>query len=146
MRPIAVRAGDAPEIEAFLAERIYEHNAAATGYRDAESFTAVRESAPGTIEAGVSGYTWGGCCFVSYLWVAERWRGKGLGSELLGAVERHAREKHCRVVLVSSHSFQAPQFYARRSYERVARIDDHPVGHSSSFYVKRLDYEPLNQL
>ena len=134
-----LRVGEAPEIEAFLAERIYEYNAAATGYRDAESFTAVQEDESGTVEAGVSGYTWGGCCFVSYLWVSEAQRGKGLGSELLRTAERHARERRCRVVLVSSHSFQAPEFYRRKGYERVARIDDHPVGHSSSFYSKRLD-------
>ena len=138
MKPITVHAGDAPGIEALLAERIYEHNAAATGYNDAESFFAVVESAR-TIEAGVSGYTWGGCCYVSYLWVAQSCRGTGLGSKLLRAVERHAREKRCRLVLVSSHSFQAPEFYARRGYVRVAQIDDHPVGHSSSFYRKRLE-------
>jgi len=138
MKPIAVRVGDAPRIEAFLAARIYEYNAAATGYRDAESFTAVQEDGSGAIEAGISGYTWGGCCFISYLWVAASSRSKGLGSELLAAVERHACEKRCRLVLVSSHSFQAPDFYARKGYEPTAHIDDHPVGHSSRFYAKRL--------
>jgi len=139
VKPIAVRVGDAPQIEAFLAERIYAYNAAATGYHDAESFTAVQEDGSGAIKAGISGYTWGGCCFVSYLWVAASSRGKGLGSDLLGTVERHAREKRCRLVLVSSHSFQAPGFYARKGYEPMAHINDHPVGHSSNFYTKRLD-------
>ena len=91
------------------------------------------------LEAGVSGYTWGGCCYVSYLWVAAAARGKGLGTALLDSVERHARGKRCRIVLLSSHSFQAPGFYARRGYEQVARVDDHPVGHSSLYYAKRLD-------
>jgi GNAT superfamily N-acetyltransferase len=139
MPPIAVRAGDAPEIEAFLAERIYEYNAAATGYHDGESFTAIHQSASGTIEAGASGYTWGGCCYVAYLWVSEPLRGRGIGTELLNAVERHARDKQCRVVLLGSHTFQAPGFYARRGYEQVARINDHPVGHASIFFTKRLD-------
>jgi len=139
VKPIAVRVGDAPRIEAFLAGRIYEYNAAATGYHDAESFAAVQEDGSGTMQAGISGYTWGGCCFISYLWVAAASRGKGLGSELLAAVERHAREKRCRLVLVPSHSFQAPEFYARKGYAPMARIDDHPVGHSSHFYTKRLE-------
>ena len=139
MKPIAVRVGDAPRIEAFLAERIYDHNAAATGYHDAESFTAVQEDASGAMEAGISGYTWGGCCVISYLWVVASSRGRGLGSNLLGAVERHAREKRCRLILVSSHSFQAPEFYVRMGFDQVATIIDHPVGHSSLFYAKRLD-------
>src|SRR5690348_15818242 len=107
MAKIAVRVGDAPELENFLAERIYEYNAAATGYHDAEFFTATQASESGVIHAGICGYTWGGCCYVSYLWVAEPFRGKGLGSELLEAVEAHAREKRCRVILLASHSFQS---------------------------------------
>jgi GNAT superfamily N-acetyltransferase len=138
---IVVRAGGAPDVERFLVEKIYEYNAAATGYRDAESFTAVKREEAGAVEAGISGYTWGGCCYVSYLWVAEASRGRGHGTALLDAVEQHARVKRCRVVLLSSHSFQAPGFYARRGYEQVGRIDDHPVGHSSFFFTKRLDVQ-----
>jgi ribosomal protein S18 acetylase RimI-like enzyme len=136
---IKVRTGDAPRIEAFLAERIYEYNAAATGHDDGESFTAVRESSSGEIEAGISGYTWCGCCYVAYLWVAEALRGRGIGSELLRAVEQHARAKACRVMFVATHSFQAPEFYVRMGFARVASIADHPVGHSSVFHAKRLD-------
>ena len=142
MATIVVHRGDAPEVEGFLAQRIYEHNAAATGYNDAEPFNAVRTDRSGAVEAGISGYTWGGCCYVSYLWVSKALRGKGLGSELLGAVERHALAKRCVLVLLSSHSFQAPEFYARRGYERVARVNDYPVGHSSIFYAKRLHALP----
>lgn len=139
---IRVRSGDAPELEALLAQRIYEYNAAATGYHDAESFSAARTNDSGAVEAGMCGYTWGGCCYLSYLWVAETSRGRGLGTQLLDAVERHAREKHCSLVLLSSHSFQAPDFYARRGYAQVARVEDHPVGHSNIFYVKRILAEP----
>src|SRR5262247_3303365 len=128
MASITVRTADVPEVEAFLAARIYEHNAGATGYHDGESFAAVQRSETGDIEAGISGYTWGGCCHVTFLWVSQAQRGKGIGSELLRAVEQHAAAKRCTLVIVSSHSFQAPEFYARRGYAPVARVDDHPVG------------------
>ena len=139
MTPIAIRAGDDPELEAFLAQRIYEFNAAATGYDDGETFTATHRGDAGDVEAGVSGYTWGGCCYVAYLWVAESCRGRGLVGALLDAAEQYAREKRCRLVFLSTHTFQAPTFYARRGYEPVARIEDHPPGHASLFFVKRLD-------
>jgi ribosomal protein S18 acetylase RimI-like enzyme len=135
---ITIHTGDAPQVEAFLAERIYEYNAAATGRDDGESFTAIRESTSGEIEAGISGYTWCGCCYIAYLWVAETARGRGIGSELVRAVEQHARAKACRVIFVATHSFQAPGFYMRMGFEPVASITDHPVGHSSVFYAKRL--------
>jgi GNAT superfamily N-acetyltransferase len=139
MTQIEVHTGAEPALEAYLAERIYEYNAAATGYRDGETFTAAHRSDDGEVDAGTCGYTWGGCCYVTYLWVAEALRGRGMGGALLDAVERHARAKGCRVMLLTTHSFQAPTFYARKGYEPVARIADHPPGHASFFFVKHLD-------
>src|SRR5262249_19109065 len=139
MNSTAIRPGQAAEIDAFLAERIYEYNAAATGYHDFEPFAATRLSEAGEIEAGISGFTGGGCCYVAYLWVAEELRGVGVGSELLSVAELHARGKGCRLMVLSSHTFQAPGFYVRRGYERVARIEDYPVGHADVFLAKRLD-------
>ena len=138
MSSIVVRAGDAPDVDAFLAERIYEYNAQCTGYRDGESYSAVCRDTAGDIFAGVSGFTWGGCCYVSYLWVAAPRRGRGIGADLLAAVERHARNKQCRLVLLSSHDFQAPGFYARLGYVCIAKIEGYPVDHTDIVFVKRL--------
>jgi len=138
MTTVAIYVGDASDLETFLAERIYEFNAAATGYHDAESFAGSHRNGSGDIEAEITGFTWGGSCFVSYLWVAEAFRGRGVGSELLSAAEVHARGKGCRVVILSSHSFQAPDFYVRRGYQQVAQISDYPVGYDDIVLVKRL--------
>jgi GNAT superfamily N-acetyltransferase len=135
---IELRRGDSQEIETFLCDRIYEFNSKATGYFDAESFAAVQRDDSGAILAGLSGYTWGGICFVSYLWVSEAHRGKGMGGSLLEKAERHAKDKGCKVVLLASHSFQAPGFYTRMGYEQQASIKDNPVGYSSIFFAKRL--------
>jgi ribosomal protein S18 acetylase RimI-like enzyme len=136
--PIALHTGDAPEIEAFLAERIYEFNSNATGYFDGESFSGAQRDAAGAIRAGIYGYTWGGCCYVSYLWVDESGRRHGLGRALLLAAEEHARLRRCTVLFVATHSFQAPGFYERMGYERQSFVRDHPVGHSSGIYAKHL--------
>ena len=136
--PITLHAGDAPDVEAFLVDRVIEFNARATGYFDAESFSATQRDEGGAIRAGICGYTWGGCCHVSYLWIDEPERGRGLGSALLLAAEEHARTKGCVVMFLSSHSFQAPGFYERHGYERQAVIHDHPVGYTSVFLAKRL--------
>src|ERR1700751_1663275 len=106
MFTVTVSTDDAPAFESFLAERIYAYNAAATGYRDGKSFIASYQNESGNIEAGASGYTWGGCCYIAYLWVAEAYRRKGIGSELVRAVEDHARGKDCRLAFVAAHSFQ----------------------------------------
>ena len=135
---IEVQCGDCPSLEQFLAARIYEYNATATGYFDGEAFGATHKDPSGAIVAGIAGYTWGGCCFVSYLWVADGIRRSGLGRALLMAAEDHAISKGCSIALLSSHSFQAPRFYERLGYEERAVIEDHPPGHSNVFYAKRL--------
>ena len=140
-KSFSICSGEAPDVEEFLAERIYEHNSKATGYFDGESFSATQKSDLGEIDAGVFGFTWGGCCFVSYLWVSEKQRHHGLGSALLQAVEQHARAKGCTIILLSTHTFQAPGFYERNGYKREAVIRDYPVGHADLFYAKRIGGE-----
>jgi ribosomal protein S18 acetylase RimI-like enzyme len=136
--PIVLHVGDAPEIEAFLAERIYEFNSKATGYFDGQSFSATHRDDAGVIRGGISGYTWGGCCYVAYLWVEESKRRHGLGRALLLTAEEHARLRRCAVLIVGTHSFQAPGFYEAMGYEKQAVVENHPVGYASMIFAKRL--------
>ncbi|MES2306495.1 MAG: GNAT family N-acetyltransferase [Gemmatimonadota bacterium] len=136
--PIHVHGGDAPALHALLDQRINEFNAAATGYHDAESFSAAHQDSHGAVLAGVYGYTWGGCAYVSHLWVAQSMRGQGIGSALLAAAESHARTRECRVIFLATHSFQGPEFYARLGYSNQGVLEDHPVGHRSILLEKRL--------
>jgi dienelactone hydrolase len=63
----------------------------------------------------------------------------GVSPFFLGAAERHAREKLCRVVFLFTHSSRVPGFPARRRYTQVARVDDPPVGHASLSHATWLD-------
>ena len=134
--------GEAPETHAFLAERIYEFNAKATEYVDGESFSATHRDESDVIRAGICGYTWSGCCYVSYLWVHASVRGRGLGTALLDAAEKHATLKGCQLMFLTTHTFQAPGFYERMGYEQRARVEDHPPGHASLVFAKRLQQNP----
>ncbi|HKW37315.1 MAG TPA: GNAT family N-acetyltransferase [Burkholderiales bacterium] len=137
MDPFDFYVGDCDALDRFLAERIYEFNVQATSYSDGESFAAVRRDESGSIVAGISGYTWGGCCYVAHLWVSEPLRARGLGRALLSAAEAHAKRKDCKIVLLASHSFQSPAFYENLGYVRQASVADHPVGHSNIVFAKR---------
>jgi GNAT superfamily N-acetyltransferase len=135
---VHIRVGEAPDVQAYLAERIYEFNANVTGYFDGESFFATQTDETGVVCAGVCGYTWGGCAYVSYLWVEQSQRGRGVGSALLAAAEEHAKAKGCKLVFLATHSFQAPKFYEERGYRRQASVADHPPGHASLVLAKPL--------
>jgi GNAT superfamily N-acetyltransferase len=129
---------DDAAIVAFLADRIYEFNSRAIERFDGLTFAATSRDLQGRICAGISGHTWAGCCTIEYLWVEETRRGQGLGTRLLERAEAHARERDCSVVVVATHSFQAPAFYERHRYSRVATVKDQPLGHAHHFYTKYL--------
>ena len=122
----------------FLEDRIDEHNLSHTGITDVRLLTIILRNDDDAIIAGVYGWTWGGCCEVKTLWVHEQWRGRGLGTRLMTAAEGEARARGAAQMVLSTHSFQAPEFYRRLGFEPVGHIDDYPVGHQSIYLRKRL--------
>jgi GNAT superfamily N-acetyltransferase len=142
LRDIVIQSGDPSEVNALLDKRLYEFNVGATGFSDGTSLYASVEDEAGNVIAAISGHTWGGCCDVSLLWVHEAHRGQGVGRALLQAAAAEARSRGCNQMMLSTHSFQAPLFYEKLGYQRVATIPDYPNGHAKLYYVKRLDGPP----
>ena len=126
------------DIDSFLVDRIYEFNAKATGYVDGRVFAGTIQDDTGEIIAGINGYTWGGCCELTHVWVHERHRGQGLGKALVRAAESEAVNRGCEQVVLMTHSFQAPGFYEHLGYERMYAIQGRPRGYADIVYVKRL--------
>jgi GNAT superfamily N-acetyltransferase len=121
-----------------LEERLNDFNVESTGYRDGRDLSCFLRDAGGTLVAGIDGFTWGGYAYVKLLWVAEPFRGKGLGRRLLQAAEAEARTRGCTTIVLSSHEFQAPNLYAKLGYRRVGATDDTPVGYQEFYFQKRL--------
>ena len=74
------------------------------------------------IVAGGSGRTEFSRLFVSYLWVAEHLRGKGLGTEVLARLESAAQERGCTDALVETLNDRVAKLYARVGYEPLETI------------------------
>ena len=129
-----VTADDWSELE----DRLNAFNVESTGFRDARDLSCLLRDAEGTLVAGIDGFTWGGYAHVEVLWVSEPLRGKGLGRTLLEAAEAEARERGCSSIVLSSHEFQAPGFYASLGYHPVGVTEDTPVGYREVHFQKRL--------
>ena len=121
-----------------LDDRIYEYNASRTGITDGRLLAIIVRDGDRNIIAGLYGWTWGRCCEVKTLWVHERWRSHGLGTGLMAAAEAEARRRGAAQMVLSTHSFQAPDFYRRLGFEPVGHFEDYPVGYQSIFLRKRL--------
>lgn len=121
----------------YLEDRIYEFNSGATGITGGE-WLAIFVKDEGRIVAGICGSTWGGGLEIRQFWVEESRRKEGLGSRLLRAAEREARQRGCEQIILMTFTFQAPRFYARHGFEVIAAVDDHPRGHKNLLLRKRL--------
>jgi GNAT superfamily N-acetyltransferase len=139
MSEVTVVAGKAAlDLRDRLGREINAFNIAATGYRDARHLTLAVHADDSDLLAGLNGWTWGGCGYIELLWVREDQRGNGLGTRLLAAAEAEARSRGCDRVTLTTHSFQAPGFYARHGYAECGRTPGYPSGHDHVHLVKRL--------
>ncbi len=126
-------------LAARLDAELAAFNFDATGIRDARDLVAAVHDDDGELVAGVQGWTWGATCWVERLWVRADARHRGLGSRLLTAVEAEARARGCRQLALTTHSFQAPDFYRRHGFAVVGELPDYPAGHVSLLLRKGLD-------
>ena len=128
----------APEQVQYLEDRIYEFNSSVTRITDGRWLAIFVRDEGGQIVAGICGNTWGGCCEIRQFWVEESQRRRGLGTKLLGAAEHEARRRGCNQIFLTTFTFQAPAFYAKRGFKTLATVDDYPRGHQNLLLRKRL--------
>lgn len=86
--------------------------------------------------AGLTGETFGNWLCIHYLFVAEHLRKTGIGSELLIAAEKEAKQRGCKYVFVDTFSFQAPEFYKKHGYKEVFTLDNYPYTGKRYYYTK----------
>lgn len=127
------------ELDSRLSKELDTYNFAAVGESNLKEFTVKVEESSGELVAGLSGWTWGTCAGIGMVWVREESRKEGWGGRMLEAAEDLARERGCRQLLVSSFTFQAPDFYRRNGYTEFARSEGLPVeGAADVHFVKAL--------
>ena len=74
------------------------------------------------------------------LWVAEPYRGQGIGSALIREAERAAKERGCHFMTLGTFDFQARPLYEKHGYTVCGTIGDCPAkGHVHYDMMKRLD-------
>lgn len=128
-----------PDVVARLGRELAAFNFEASGVRDGVELYAAVHDDGGELAAAVDGWTWGGTGWVEHLWVHQRHRGAGHGTALLAAFEREARARGCTQLGLTTHSFQAPDFYRRHGFEVVGELPGYPAGHSLFLMRRRLD-------
>jgi GNAT superfamily N-acetyltransferase len=132
-----IRDPSSTEIE-FLEERLYEYYVAATGNSDGRSLGVFLRDEAEHIVAAAAGFTWGATCELRQVWVAASLRGRGLGRRLMAEAEAEAVRRGCRQLVLTTHTFQAPDFYRKLGYDVVSVVANFPRGYSALVLRKRL--------
>jgi len=114
----------------YLEDRLYEFNSGTTGIGDGRLLAVFVRDEDGGLIAGATGHTWGEACELRQVWVSPALRGHGVGRRLMAEAEAEAVRRGARQVVLTTHSFQAPEFYRKLGFEVIAEIPDVPRGHS----------------
>ena len=139
MDEAALVVGDADDgLRERLDAEINAFNAAATGCGTAGCCPSPPAATVVTCAGGCSGGRGADAATSSSSGCADDQRGSGLGTRLLAAAEEEIRRRGCGQVALSTHSFQAPGFYARFGYQECGRTPAYPRGYDQIHLVKRL--------
>ncbi|CAG9612783.1 Acetyltransferase [Bacillus rhizoplanae] len=93
----------------------------------------------GNIVGGITGTIFWYHMHIDFLWIEDKLRHQGYGTKLLHKIEKIAKEKKCRLIMLDTFSFQAPEFYKRHGYKEFGLLKDRPKGFSQHFLEKRLE-------
>lgn len=114
------------------------HAEQCVGSEEYEDLTVVGRADDGRIMGAALGEAGRGWLHVSVLWVDEPFRGQGLGTELLAAMEAEGRRRGCHSAYLDTFSYQARPFYEKLGYEVFGTLEDYPPSHQRFFLRKRL--------
>ena len=124
----------------FIEDKLVEYNLSMVPATQDELFESVSKKIVDEKSNTIAGclaimYCWN-VMAIDILWVDEQYRGQGLGSILLGEVEREAMEKGCHLVHLDTFDFQAKEFYEKNGYSVFGTLEDCPKGHIR-YYLKK---------
>ncbi|MED1472015.1 GNAT family N-acetyltransferase [Bacillus salipaludis] len=130
-----------PEDSDYIRKKVIEYNLSKLPDELKQSsinVSHILRNDDGKIVGGITGTIFWYHLHIDYLWVDNSLRGKGYGKELLNHIEKMARENNCRLILLDSFSFQAPDFYQKLGFKVVGIVEDHPKGYKLYYLEKKL--------
>jgi GNAT superfamily N-acetyltransferase len=136
--PVSTSAVSDPAEVRLVIDGLVGFNTAQAGREGGRRLAVFVRDADNAVIGGVVGHTQWNWLFVSHLWLSQELRGRGLGRELMGAIEARATEGGCDASHLDTYDFGALPFYVHRGYRIFGSLPDFPTGHTRSFLWKRL--------
>lgn len=122
----------------LLRKQLQAYNIAQAQVDEGVQLAILLRDTQNDIAAGITGWLWGACLEIDFLWVHEDLRGQGIGERLVRSLEAEAKARGCRQIMLVTFSFQAPDFYRSLGYDTFGIIDGYGHGHQKFFMWKKL--------
>ena len=124
---------EAAEIADFLGAAV----ARRFGPRDETPLSIVVRRSGATVAGlnGVSHWRW---LYVRHFFVADDWRGQGLGRRLMSRAEAEARARGCIGIYLDTFEEGPARFYEKLGFERCGAIENFPPGATRRYLRKSL--------
>jgi GNAT superfamily N-acetyltransferase len=114
-------------------------NRAASGIDDQRPIALlVKDPVTHEVLGGLNGRSSRGVLFIDVLFLPESLRGSGLGGKLLQMAEEEGLRRGCRIGLLHTNTFQAPEFYKKHGWREYGNFPSDPPGTSRIFFTKDL--------
>jgi len=128
-----------PDAEHAIEAGLGEYNHQMAGYTDARTLSVhVIDPDSGQVVGGLSGRTSFGLLFIDLFFLPKALRGNQLGRKIIEAAEAEAKQRGCSSAVLFTITFQAPEFYERRGYRVLGRVECPPPGHTRICMIKTL--------
>jgi len=118
--------------------RILSYNASRAGPLNDSKYVLTVRSGDGDLAGGLVAVQFWNGMFVDLLWVDEKLRHRGIGTQLMRRAEEDLVARGGEVIFLSTWSFQAPAFYEKLGYSAFGKLDGMPPGSTRTWFVKWL--------
>ncbi|WP_057831302.1 GNAT family N-acetyltransferase [Colwellia sp. TT2012] len=108
------------------------------GFEKDTKFAVLAKDENGKVLGGIRANAFWNYCTIELLWLSKEARGLGLGSNLMEAAEKFAKDKGFGYMRTETLSFQAKPFYEKLGYKVFGELPDYPKGHTTYCLVKEL--------
>ncbi|WP_315708311.1 GNAT family N-acetyltransferase [Brenneria uluponensis] len=123
--------------EDYVIKSLWQHNEQYDAVDIHPLFLTITDD-DNNIIAGLVARTWWGGLDIQYLWVSEKYRKSGLGSQLMQNAEEEALKRGCHMAYVDTFSFQARGFYEKRGYREYGNLSGFAHRHTRHYLSKRI--------
>ena len=123
---IEIETNPKPETMEQIRNGLIAHNRENSSIADGENLAMKAVSDDGMVIGGIVAWQWGGCIEIEYLWVSKNVRGEQLGSKLLKQLEYLLSEHSPKVIITTTFSFQALEFYLKNGFKIIDEVAGYP--------------------